>query len=41
MSGKTEVDLEMLIPEDKQMNKEKSKMGESWFFSMSNNSHDD
>ena len=31
MSGKTEVDLEMVIPEDKQMNKEKSEMGESGF----------
>ena len=31
MSGKTEVDLEMVIPEDEQMNKEKSEMGESGF----------
>ena len=31
MSGKTEVDLEMVIPEDKQMNKEKSEMGETGF----------
>ena len=31
MSGKTEVDLEVVIPEDKQMNKEKSEMGESGF----------
>ena len=29
MSGKTEADLEMVIPEDEQMNKEKSEMGES------------
>ena len=31
MSGKTEVDLEVVIPEDKQMNKEKREMGESGF----------
>ena len=31
MSGKTEVDLDMVIPEDEQMNKEKSEMGESGF----------
>ena len=31
MSGKTEVDLEVVTPEDKQMNKEKSVMGESGF----------
>ena len=31
MSGKTEVDLEMVIPEDEHMNKEKSEMGESGF----------
>ena len=31
MSGKTEVDLQMVIPEDKQMNKEKSETGESGF----------
>ena len=37
MSGKTEVDLKMVIPEDKLMNKEKSEMGESG----STNSHDD
>ena len=41
MSGKTEVDLEVMTPEDKQMNKEKNKMGESGFFSMSTDSHDD
>ena len=31
MGGKTEVDLEVVIPEDKQMNKEKNEMGESGF----------
>ena len=31
MSGKTEVDLEVVIPEDKQINKEEKKMGESAF----------
>ena len=31
MNGKTEVDLEVAIPEDKQMNKKKSEMGESGF----------
>ena len=31
MSGKTEVDLEVVTPEDKQMNNEKREMGESGF----------
>ena len=39
MSRKTEVDLEMVMPEDKQMNKGKSEMG--GVFNMSNNNHDD
>ena len=41
MSGKTEVDLEMVITEDKQMHKEKSEMGKSGFLACQSNSHDD
>ena len=32
MNGKTEVDLGVVIPEDKQMNKKKNEMEESGFF---------